>query len=203
MKLAKFFIIFTFLLAFAFQVSAQANSYPYELRGYEFFDKENLKKLRLGVSTKQNVTEIFGENCEDLCNYNQNWIINFTYFDQIEKGGVRKEKTYVPVSRYLGKLYSISLRPKLKISFKKTVFPSRFKYSTGGSRGIYKTRGSGDNGVIIYYIAYSDKYGLEYRIFNEMTLTKYKNRSKWEKGSLLSIEYQIPEKLEKTMFVEK
>ncbi len=98
----------------------------------------------------------------------------------------------------MGKLYSISLRSKLKISFKKTVFPSRLKYSTGGSKNIYR-----DDEATIYYFAYSDKYGLEYRFFDKRNSTKYKNPSKWKRGDLLSIEYQIPDKLEKNMFVEQ
>lgn len=194
MKLAKIFVFFTFLFAFAVCVSAQNAQFPNELKGYHFFNKAKLKELKLGVSTKQDVIEIFGENCQDVCDYNQNWVVNFTYFDNVTKGGWRKEKTYISISKYLGKLYSIRLQPKLNISFKKTVFPLRFKYSTGGWR---------DNGVTIYYLAYSDKYGLEYRIFDETAFTKYKSRSKWKRGDLLSIEYQIPEKLEKTMFIEK
>lgn len=198
MKLVKFFIAFTFLLTFAVYVSAQSNFYPNELKGYHFFDKGKLKELKLGVSTKQDVIEIFGENCENSCDYNQNWLIQFIYFDDVRKGGWRKEKTYIPVSRYLGKLYSIRLRPKLNISFRKTVFLPRFSYSNGGSKNIY-----GDDEATIYYFAYSDKYGLEYRFFDKGNSTKYKNPSKWKRGDLLSIEYQIPDKLEKNMFVEQ
>ncbi len=194
MKVAKISIVFTFLLAFAVCVSAQSNPYPNELKGYRFFGKGKLKELKPGVSTKQDVIKIFGENCEDVCDYNQNWIINFTYFDNVTKGGWGREKTYIPISKYLGKLYSISLRPKLKISFKKAVFPSHFKFSTGGSR---------EDGVTIYNLAYTDKYGLEYLIFDEIKLTKYKNTFKWKRGDLLSIEYQIPVRLEKKMFIEQ
>ena len=198
MKPVKNFIVFTFLLASAVCVWAQSNPYPNELKGYHFFDKGKLKELKLGASTKQEVIEIFGENCKNSCDYNQNWLIQFTYFDDVRKGGWKKEKTFIPTSRYLGKLYSISLRPKLTISFKRTVFPSHFKHSSGGSQNTY-----GDGEAIIYYFAYSDKYGLEYRIFDQIKLTKYKNTSKWKRGDLLSIEYQSPERLEKKMFIEQ
>lgn len=189
-------IAFTFLLAFAVCVSAQSVQFPNELKGYDFFGKGKIKPLKFGVSTKEDVIEIFGESCENSCDYNQNWLIQFIYFDDIRKEGRRKEKPYIAVSRYLGKLYSIRLRPKLKISFKKTVFPSYFKFKTFGSKNIYE-----DDGVTIYYFAYIDKHGLEYRFFDKKTPTKYKSPSKWKRGDLLSIEYQIPDRLEKNMFV--
>ncbi len=143
--------------------------------------------------------KIFGENCEDYCDYSQNWTINFDYFDNITKGGFEGEKKYVPNSEYIGKLYSITLRPKLNISFKKNVFSSKFNWGLGGSAG-HDGKGGGTN---TSFETYSDKYGLRYVIFDEITLTTYKNLPKLQKGDLLSIEYEIPDELEKKMFVEQ
>lgn len=108
MKPAKIFIAAAFLMAFAFQVSAQNDSVPddldfndllrlgpkriknlnlgfstpNELEGYQFFNKGKLNKLRIGVSAKENVEATFGAICKEFCNYDSDWKIRFEYFDE-------------------------------------------------------------------------------------------------------------------------
>lgn len=84
MKLTKIFIVFTFLLAFAICVSAQKNQYPNELKGYEFFGKGKLIKIKLGVSTKKDVKKIFGKDCEKYCDYDKNFKIKFEYLAALD-----------------------------------------------------------------------------------------------------------------------
>ncbi len=77
MKSAKIFIVLTFLLAFAACISAQENTFPNELKGFEFFGNGKLKDLKLGSSKKEDVKKIFGEYCEKYCDYDENFKIKF------------------------------------------------------------------------------------------------------------------------------
>jgi len=183
-----------------FSEPGQLNNYPNELEGYRFFDIGKLRGLKLTISDRESVLRNFGNNCKDLCDYDQNWEVYFSYF-----GDVSFEKTindskvkYVPKAEYVGKLYSISLRPKSDILFSKKIFPSRFKKSNGYSAA-HDGQGGGTN---TSYYSYSDRYGLIYTILDEVTLTTIKDL-RWKKGELTSIEYTIPDKLEEKMFIEQ
>jgi len=126
MKLAKIFIVLTFLLAFAVCISAQSNPYPNKLRGYCFFGNGKLKNLRLAFSTNENVMKIFGQECENNCDYNSNWEISFNYFKQNDcftsQTGNEPKQTFCPDKKYIGRLSSIELRPKKMVSFSKISF---------------------------------------------------------------------------------
>ena len=87
MNRAKIFVVFTFLLAFAVCVSAQSVQFPNELKGYEFFGKGKLANLKLGVSIKEDVKNVFGVPRQEIYNsavydYDPNWSIQFVYFDE-------------------------------------------------------------------------------------------------------------------------
>ncbi|MGI8466924.1 MAG: hypothetical protein ACR2N3_00540 [Pyrinomonadaceae bacterium] len=190
MKLAKIFIVFTFLLAFAVCISAQDNQFPNELKGYEFFGKGKLKELKLGISTKEDVERVFGESCKKPCKYNRDWNIFFKYFDfaSIEKNGVK----FVPKQEFYGKLYSITLTPKNRIPFQKIQFPKLFASGHGSGSG-YSDKG------------YSSKEEKDYRDVNGLiyTICEKSFSIPCKKGDLTAIIYSIPEKLEAEMLTLK
>lgn len=183
-----------------FENSGQLNTYPNEFSCCKFFDTGKLEGLKLTISTKEDVVSNFGEDCKSSCDYDQNWRIYFTYFNDFssERTVDAKKIKLVAKPEYADKLYSIKLFPKSKVLFNKIVFPSKFKkdnvYSAahGGS-------GGGSNSI---YDVYEDRYGLEYTILREVSLTTVKNLD-WQKGQLTSIEYKIPDKLKDEMFVEQ
>jgi hypothetical protein len=209
MKSAKIFIIFTFLLAFAVQVSAQGNPFPNELKGYKFFANGKLKNLRLGVSTKEDVKKIFGENCEKFCDYDSKWKIRFSfvgdsilvYREQKRIDNKNRVKT-ITNPLYLGKLFSITLFPKSFVSMKVTRFSFKF---TRINDGIY-VHGKDAHGKDFVdnslYDVYFDKYGLEYSIVRSIFTTN-KSIPTLKKGDLFSIKYQIPNVFEKQVFIEQ
>lgn len=184
-----------------FKSPGALNTYPNELKGYEFFDRGRLKGLRLGISTREDVKNIFGASCETSCDYDRNWRINFSYFENNSKEvtiGKNKPVKYVPDAQYIGKLYSIALSPKSEVFFGKVVFSSKFrkgKTFTAAHDGI----GGGTNSM---FDTYTDRYGLQYTLLDKILLTTEKNL-KWRQGELRSIEYAIPGRLEEKMFVEQ
>ena len=192
MKSAKIFIFFALLLVFALQVSAQSVQSPNELNGYEFFAKGKLKNLQFAVSSKDDVKEIFGANCEKKCDYDANWSISFEYFDDIWMKESRNEKdekiVYKLDSKYLRKLRSIEIRPKKPISFANVAFPRVFQKFLVASSGFNsdKSRVSGDE-------AFQDSSGLTYEICQI-------NCDSGDK-ELVLIRYDIPKELKDTLFI--
>jgi hypothetical protein len=182
------------------------NTYPNELEGYKFFDRGRLKDIKLTISTREDIRRAFGTDCESSCDYDENWRIYFTFFDnpKIITSGDKKPIKYVPDAKYDGKLYSIRMIPKATVLFNKIVFPSKFSKSDGMAMGCGWNASGSFSSVHTAYNRYSDRYGLEYTVFNEITFTlgdvKPEPR---RKGELMSIEYVIPYKLEEEMFVEK
>ncbi len=190
MKSARIFIVFTFLLAFVVCVSAQANPYPNELRGYEFFGKGKLKDLKLGVSTKEDTKRIFGQDCEYVCQYDENWFVNFDFIDENttkEIGG----KKFIPKKEFIGTLYSITLQPKKNISFQKIKFSKSFALGNGGGSA---SGSETDEGSWYESKVYEDSSGLIYDICKKSFPDKCK------KGELLAIEYTLPKKSEAKLF---
>lgn len=189
-----------------FRTAGQLNTYPNELKGYQFFDKGRLKGLKLAVSTKEDVKNNLGAGCESSCDFDENWTIYFTYFDDISKEDSDDKTTkYVPDAKYIGKLYSITLFPKRKISFSRIVFSTKFRESQGFSVGHnYDNRGRMIAAVGTSSESFYDRYGLTYTIFEEIAYTVGQiERGDQRKGDLISIEYTIPDKIEEKMFVEQ
>lgn len=203
MKLAKTFIVFTFLLAFAICVSAQSNQYPNELKGYEFFGNGKLKGLELIVSSKDDVKRIFGNKCGEKCDYDADWTIRFSYYEDIWIRESRNEKdeklTYFLDSKYLGKLRSIEIRPKKQVSFVNAYFPNTFQkllMTSNGALRSDKRRMLGDE-------AFQDSSGLTYEILSRISCndSEDKKAESYNNGELVVIRYDIPKDLEKGLFI--
>ena len=199
MNRAKIFIAFTFLLAFAFQISAQSVQFPNELEGYKFFGNGKLKDLKLNASSKDDVKKIFGANCERKCDYDENWLISFEYFDDIwikeSRNNAGEKLTYKLDSKYLGKLRSIEIRPKNRLSFANISFPETFQKLLLTSTSTFRSdekRLTGDE-------AFQDSNGLTYEILNETI--KYSRKKTYNKGDLILIRYDIPKELKESLFI--
>ncbi len=202
MKKLKLIIILIFLLV-PF-ILAQENPYPNELKGYEFFGMGKLKDLQLGVSTKEDIAKNLGGNCDDSCDYDEDWSIKFLYFGKLSRTVNGKPVTYNAAPAYLGKLFSVTLRPKTTISFSEKVFSLPFARSLGGTYAHGK-----DFVNNTFYDVYTDDFGMSYTLFNNVyttvnnVYTTDKNPPKRKKGDLLSIEYRIPFIRQKQMFIEQ
>jgi hypothetical protein len=174
------------------------NTYPNELKEYRFFDVGKLKGLKLTISDREDVKRNFG-GCFELCSWDERWEVYFSYFGEVsfEKSVGDRKIRYEARPDLVGKLSSISFRPTSTILFDKVVFPSQFQKQNGYSAA-HDGKGGGTN---TSYFEYSDRYGLEYSVLDEISLTTVKDL-KWTSGQLMSINYKIPEKLEEKMFVE-
>ena len=162
MKSAKILFIIAFLLAFAFQVSAQSAQFPNELEGFQFFGKGKLKKLTLGLSMKKDVELIFGELCEkNNCDYDENFTIsiNYLYEDDCMTTQVVRDRIMCPLSKFVGTIFSVELKPKRAFRFKE-ILTSNFNILGSGS---LREKGSGES---ISYLSFSDKHGLKYSVYD-------------------------------------
>jgi hypothetical protein len=182
---------------------------PNELEGYEYFKKGKLNKIRLGVSTKANIEEIFGSDCEKPCDYDSNWAITFDYFnkDSVIVKNLNKlvEKQYVPKKETVGKISSVRISPKKRVSFEDIAFSNKFKKHSYLETGY--PRSTDKDGVLID--VYTDSYGLQYAFFDKFTIDTFKDTfnlrkqfSNFRKGDLIIIKYTIPEELENEFLIE-
>ncbi|HLM61236.1 MAG TPA: hypothetical protein VK308_10555 [Pyrinomonadaceae bacterium] len=235
----KFFIALAFLLAFAVCGAAQKAKTPKkldsldlinmnnqsenlelgfvtpnELEGYEFFKKGKLNNVRLGVSTKADIENIFGSDCKKPCDYSSNWTITFDYFSEtlfvVEEKYNKNlnksvEKNYIPKKEVVGKISSVWVRPKKRISFENVIFSGQFKKHSYLESGYLRSEAK--EGVLIDF--YVDIYGLQYLVFDKFTSHTFKDtfnlRKQFEnfrKGDLITIKYTIPEGIENSLFVE-
>ncbi len=184
MKQAKLFFVLTFLLAFAICVSAQSVQFPNELKGYEFFGKGKLKKIKLGASTKKDIKKIFGKDCEKECDYDENFKIKFEYLAALDDCMTTediRDRAMCPQSAFVGTLSSITLEPK-KYQMLKDLPTSKFNKFSGGS-----TTAKG-NGASSSYTSFTDKYGLRYSVNNESGVF-YSQYPPFIQGKLYSIKY--------------
>jgi len=206
MKLTNFFIVLTFLFALNFAPIAQAqtNPYPNELKGYDFFGNGKLKGLKLGLSTKENVKKIFGKNCESFCDYDADWTISFSYYENIwtkvDNDQKDKKIIYYLDSRYVGKLRKIEIRPKRQISFSNVSFPNAFQKLSRSS--ITNNTRTGKSRMVTYEL-FQDSYGLIYELFDRTDYDDIKSKGEkvYNKGDLFSIQYNISKEQEKNMFI--
>lgn len=202
MKFIKLITVLTFLLTLVLASPAQAQNdpYPNELKGFEFFGNGKLKGLKLGVSTKETVKNIFGENCEYFCDYSEDWTITFSYYDidqTKEETNEKGEKTlYYIDSKYLWKLRSIELRPKKQISLADIPFPSVFEKSIRRQQSTHIQKG---RGRMITLEIFQDSSGLTYEIFAK-TSNEANGEKPSNKGDISSVLYTIPKQREKDMF---
>jgi hypothetical protein len=207
MKVSKIFPGFVFLLSVIFvqNFQAQNNQYPNELNGYQFFGKGKLAGLKPGVSTKEDVKKIFGKNCEKICDYDTNWTVNFSFYennwtkeDTDEKG---VKSVYYLEPKYLGKLRKIEITPKKQQSFASVSFPNTFQKLSRSQI----TRNRSGKGRMITYEIYQDAYGLIYELYSRTDYDeiKTKNDRLYNKGDLFSIQYNTSKEQEKVMFTLK
>lgn len=200
---AKVFIIYVCLLGCAIGISGQANQYPNEIKDYEFFGSGRLKDLKLAASSANDVVRVFGEKCGRRCDLDSNWVISFKYFDDIWVKTSRNDKgeldRYLLDSRYLGKLRSIEIRPKGKVSFLTIQFPSIFERLVNASTADAR---SGNNSMTVND-AFSDSDGLSYEVYSRTNYDDIKNKNTklYDKGDLVLIRYAISRETEKSLFV--
>lgn len=226
MKLVNIIVVFVFLSAFTFNVLAQDTKVdplvlkeifeelpeektvenlklgersPNELEGYEFFKTGKLKELKLGISTRENVRETLGKDCEDICEYSDDWRIVFTYFDHISREISEDGKTtkYLPDPKFANTIYSIKFVPKKRISFSNITFSDQFRKFGATAFG----HDFSGKAVHVAFFSYTDPYGLRYVIFDKITLNTANKKDESQTGDLMSIEYTIPRQLEEKMFV--
>lgn len=187
---------------------------PNELEGFEFFKTGKLSNIKIGVSTKTDIQKIFGSDCEKPCDYDSNWTITFDYFSEsqvlVEKKYDQKLKesiqtNYIPKKEFIGKIESVMLRPKKKLSFDNITFTDSFKKHSFVDNGILSP--DAKDGVSID--VYLDSYGLQYFIFDKFPSDNFKDTfnlrkqfANFRKGDLISIKYTIPEDMESIFFVE-
>ena len=200
MKVTKNFVGFIFLLAIIFvqNFQAQNNQFPNELKGYEFFGKGKLAGIKPGVSTKDDVKKIFGKNCEKICDYDADWLVNFSFYennwtkdDTNQKG---ERLVYYLDSKYLGKLRKIELSPKKQISFGNVSFTNTFQKL---SRSQITRIRSGKSRMVTYEV-FQDAYGLIYELYSTTDYDEIKTKGEklYNKGDLFSIQYNISKEQE-------
>jgi hypothetical protein len=207
MKITKNFVGFVFLLAIVFvqNFQAQNNQFPNELKGYEFFGKGKLAGIKPGVSTKDDVKKVFGKNCEKICDYDADWLVNFSFYENnwtkedTDERGVKS--IYYLESRYLGKLRKIEITPKKQVSFANISFPNTFQKLSRTQI----TRPRTGKGRMVTYEVFQDAGGLTYELYDATDYDdiKTKNERSYNKKDLYSILYNISKEQEKTMFTLK
>ena len=203
MTVIKLFIGLTILLTLALASAAQAqnNPYPNELQGFEFFGKGKLKGLKLGVSTKETVKNIFGEKCEFSCDYDVDWTVTFSYYEidlaKEETNETGEKKVYYIDSKYLYKLRSIELRQKKQISLADYSFSNAFEKQLKRQQLTHTEKG---RGRMITYELFQDSFGLTYQLFGKTGSDAANNEKPYNKGDISSVLYIIPKEEEKKMF---
>jgi hypothetical protein len=201
MQLIKPFFAGTLVFVFSIYVFAQNTEYPNELEGYQFFGSGKLKSLQLLVSSKEDAKRSFGGTCEKQCDYDTDWSIRFEYFDDIwikESSNDKGDKLrYLLDSKYLGKLRTIEIKPKNRVSFLNISFPDSFKRvivtSTTDARGGRSRMTVND--------AFQDANGLTYEIYSRTNYDDIKQTRYTIKGDLFLIRYNITMEMEKGLFV--
>ena len=207
MKVTNLLRGFVLLLSVVFVQNSQAqdNQYSNELSGYQFFGKGRLAGLKPGVSTKEDVKKIFGKNCEKICDYDADWTVNFSFYENnwtkedTNENGVKN--VYYLEPKYLGKLRKIEITPKKQKSFANVSFPNTFQKLMRSQ--ITKNRSG--KGRMITYESFQDANGLVYELYNttDYDEIKTKNERSYNKGDLFSIQYSISKEQEKIMYTLK
>ena len=190
---------------------------PNELAGYEFFKKGKLNSLRIGVSSAAEIEKIFGSDCQKGCDYSPDWTFTVDYFGESavlvtrtydKNRSTYTEKQSVPKKEVVGKIESMSLKPKKRVSFINTAFPAEFtKYSIVETGFLNLDRKDAFGASIDFYM---DAYGLQYLVFDKMVNERLKDTfglkkkfEKFQKGDLLLIKYTITEAMESRFWVEE
>ena len=97
---------------------AQVNVSDNEIEGFRFSTQDRVKDLTLLVSSKDDVMALFGKDCVNGCNFNDDWDISFAYVNsgwsttKMENG---VKVVYKPKPEFLDKLTDINFSPKKAI----------------------------------------------------------------------------------------
>jgi hypothetical protein len=199
-KKKNVFVLFAFLFLTLPTIKAQTSElslYPNEAQGYEFYNQGRLKGLCYLVSTKDDVKQIFGNDCARGCDYNEDWKMEIRYVGEHWQrySTVRGEQTkfFKPLPEYIGKLYSITMYPKRVISFTNVAFPKEFycyNYWIGISDSFKRTRIKLDGCTDL-------ENNLTYSFYGEPT-----EDGKYKKGDVRLIIYDVPSETENKIWVE-
>lgn len=198
MKLTILTVIFIFFTGIAINDSTQETFYPNEIKGFEFFGEGKLKDLKLGSSTSKDVELIFGEPCEESCDYDENFKLKIEYlkaFDDCMTTEDIRDRLMCPLNNFVGTISAIKLIPKQDQNL---VIPtSHFNKVSGGS--ITEKRRNGDS---ISWTSFKDKYGLRYSLNNESSgkVTIYSHYPSSMEGKLHSIEYILTDDIIRKIF---
>ena len=160
---------------------AQKLEYPNELSGYHFYGLYKLKDIDLKVSTREQITKIFGPDCDwQFCSYDENWQVMFIFAEDYWREARIEGNlfyTIAPKPQFLGTLWRIYLRPRKPISFSSIVLPKVFEERSS-------TESHTGNELLIYY----DPDGLTYSVENDGPENGQRN------GALIRIGYRPPDK---------
>jgi hypothetical protein len=152
------------LLAFAAAIppTAPLNPYPHELQHFKFY-AEYLSPLRPYISELDSVTRVLGS---DQGRELPDWRIQPRF---VGKGNTVNGRAWT--KDITGRLASISIRPKERVSMLNVKFPKEFTHTFGGV-----------SEVNVSCDVYRDDSGLAYWIYAEYSAVG-------KKGDLITIEY--------------
>lgn len=176
---------------------------PNERPGMEFFRTGRLKPLRLGVSTRVDVSKIFGSACAGMCDYDEKWKFKVEYFQtgaSLSDEPASADQKTAPRKLVLrpenaGKIYAVHFIPKIETPIETSAFAAefhmKFQISFGDDFDGHSSRS--------LILSYTDGYGLRYRIDRSDT-KKYPGP---QTGDLIRVEYTIPREPMEELFAEQ
>ena len=184
----------TFLLVclglFLVNANAQQGAYPNEIEGFQFFKLDKVKDLSLLVSSREDVMALFGQDCLNDCEFNEDWKIEFAYVNSgwstsSKENGVTT--LYKPRLEFVGKLASIVFRPRRPVVLRESlVFP----------KGLRCNKASSTSGDLHYRsIICADDRVLLYVIHDETD-----GEGKFQKNQLVSISYALSQERNRSIF---
>ena len=145
--------------------AVSALKYPNELPQLKLYEKAKWKELEPMVSTEEDVRRVLGDVLA-IYEFDPDWLVLLSF---VGRGSHTNGKPW-PES-LTGRVASITLRPRKRLSLKGVKFPPAFKWGGGHASHSDAT-----------WDVYSDGSGLKYYIFSNKT-------GEHEPGDLYQIEY--------------
>ena len=149
------------------------NPYPNELPGFKFYAKY-LNPLCPYVSDNTLVVRVLGS--DQRVQQGNWWILPFFIGDGTTING------HTLARDVIGRLASIAIIPRKRVSMLGTKFPAAFAHGEGGSSSDGISLGKVVPGTSVSIDIYSDDYGLQYWLYAE-------DSTAGKKGDLLRIQY--------------
>jgi hypothetical protein len=184
----RFSQILFLLLVFTFNAVAQKTA---KTNPSIFILQEDLKKMKLFVSTQKDVEKIFGKNCNKYCPYNEDWLFYFDYANDryTYSESLNKYFFYQPKKEYRGKLININLVTGISL-------PDSF-FANENLKCVKNKTFAGGN--TFNSTTCEDNKGLNYFIIDEM-----QQNGKTYKNRLQNIRLSLPiEKYNEIFVLEK